>query len=155
MAEKRLYSGERDALNALAVMADMVTQIADDLGDRLKITKNGKRNIGMLLYTVNDLLSNMFDTIPPKQLEAVARNLKSCSYTVGIKSPNRQGHNDEWGLWVSNNDLDTITAAAKAQCLTCDLCDGRERKCELRKALDNVGSDIEHDAGTGCGYRWM
>lgn len=152
--EKRLYSGERDAMNELAVIVKLIPAIAEELGDRISMVEYGKRNLGMLKYTVNALVEGLIKTIPSKQLEAVTRNLADSALTIGVRSVNKQGHNDEWGLWVSNTDMEVVTSAAQEMCLTCDLKDGRERDCPLRKALDNIGTDVKHD-DKGCGYMWL
>lgn len=154
MAEKRLYSGERDAMNELAVIVKLVPEITEELGERIGMVKYGKRNLGMLKYTVNALVEGIVKTIPSKQLEAVTRNLADSALTIGVRAVNKQGHNDEWGLWVSNDNMEVITNAAQSKCLTCDLKDGRERECPLRKALDEIGTDVNHEA-KGCGYMWL
>ena len=46
---------------------------------------------------------------------------------------------------------ESLIAGCQDHCMMCGLDRETERKCTLKKALDNTGSDVSHDGG--CGYR--
>lgn len=153
MERKRMYVTERDALTELVAIANLTVSVSESLKERSKSVKRARSLQGLMRWAAMYLLEQYLKTVPQEQLLSIKRNLKDMQYTIGTKSVNKDKHRDEWGLWVSYADLQTLADSAKEKCLTCDLCDGRERSCPLRIALDTIGTDEKHD--NGCAYRWM
>lgn len=151
---KRMVADERDALIELTVIKLLCADVTQKLQRRSKAIKRSRSRLGLIRWASEWLVTAFMASVPDEQIESLKRNLADSSYQIGTKR-HASRNKDDWGLWVSFDDLETITEAGKAQCLSCDLHDGRERACKLRQALDNLGSDIEHDSGKGCGYMWM
>lgn len=151
---RRMVADERDALIELTVIKMLAIDACNKLDKRSRTIKRTRSRLGLIRWAAEWLVSIFMSSVPDEQIESMRRNLADSSFAIGTRKPVARDTTN-WGLWVSFDDLETITEAGKEKCLTCDLRDGRERSCPLRKALDNLGSDIQHDPGTGCGYRWI
>lgn len=152
---KRMTADERDALMHLAALKTLTPVTYVSLEKRAKNIKLAKARLGLLAWLSEWLVNVFMASIPDDQIESMKRNLEGCTFQIGARKVVKNGDADEWGLWVSNDDLNALMEAAENKCLTCDLHDSRERSCKLRAALDRLGADGQHDAGKGCEYRWL
>lgn len=150
--KKRLRSTEREAMMRMALAEDMLLKNRRDLDSRLMTVPRGHNKIGVICGLIRNLNAALYGTMPEDQLRQLMRNVKSKGYTIGSMMPGREEHNDEFGLWLSYDTINTLVSALKDHCLMCDKDINGQRGCKLQKALDLVGNDLP-DSAYGCKYR--
>lgn len=147
----RLRASEREALLRLCMVCDIMARDVDALDARLAQVKYGKRDKGMISAAVNRLLDGLMATIPTDQLVSFRRNMDMCAYVVGVRNAGKVNANEEYGMFLPYDTLNTILEGLHDKCMMCSLDTMGQRKCKLRKALDVIPNDIE-DVENGCKF---
>lgn len=154
MAErKRLNAHERDALLGLKV-AQLI--LLDDesmfkpLESRLGIIPYGKRDLGLAKSAVNRLVSNLFNSVPQVQYDTMKRHMASSGYEIGVKRPGSQTKDNDYGMWLSWNQLKVLLSSTTDKCLVCTADTQQQACCSLAKCLDSMAL-WEHNSSV-CGY---
>lgn len=147
--QTRVYADERNALMALSVIADIADDSLGKLVKRAELVKGLKADLGMLRFQAKNVFNQILQTIPDEQLKTLVNNLHDSTYATGVRSPVKK--RGDFGMWISFDDIETICEALRDNvCLICS----DECNCKMRKVLDRLGTDIEHDGGH-CGYRMV
>lgn len=147
MEKKRLTASEREALMALNVAAQVTDGCAGALEKRLKGVVRGKMHLGAAKFWIEKVFADVVGTVPEEQLLSYRRNMRGCSYTVGVKSPAGL-RCDDYGVWIDNGCIHALRDACRDRCLVCEMDAAGRRKCELRRALGEM-STVE-DGGGEC-----
>ena len=151
MEQKRLTHDEYDAMVALksAQAVFKKSRVWDDLQERLRGTRYGARDKGLVLSALNRLLESLYDTIPEKQLDNLFHNLSVSGLYVGVRVTDKSM--SDYGQVLSFNQINALHSAAKEKCLLCTLNPQEQRQCPLAKIFDELpGKKDEHSRG--CGY---
>ena len=149
---KRLSASERDALSGLNVTMMIMGQIPELLAERTRSIRYAKRDLAMIARRIEKLLEKYVQTIPPEQLKTYRNYLRMCSYAIGVKGPATRDRNDEFGMWVSWNELNALMEGCHDKCLMCPADKNAARSCQLRKALDIIPNDVDHNSDSICPY---
>ena len=149
-ADKPALNGkELQCVEYLVAMESKMVECGDALRDRLKLVPHGWRQYRLLASTLDRLLRDLYPTIPLKGQLYLEKSMKHGEVLIRFVPTYRP---PEWKM-VKDEDLATlINLAMTAECAIC-LKSGREiKKCELRRALEDIAPpDAGHPAG-GCGY---
>ena len=148
----RLKASEREALMRMALAEDFLLKNKRDLDNRLMRVHMGHNRISVLCGMIRNLNLLLYETVPREQMESFHLNIQSVGYTIGVMRPGEKTSNDDFGLWLSFNTINTLVAALKDHCLMCDKDTIQQRQCPLQKALDEIGNDLRDD-GRPCKYR--
>lgn len=137
---------------ALNVAAQVTDRCKVALEKRLSMVKGGKSHLGMAKWSVEALFADVVQTVPIDQIESYRRNIRGCTYTIGVKSPGGyKTHDPDYGVWVDFVKLDALKEACKDHCLTCDKDRADRRSCALRKALGAISLDEDKPEKTAHG----
>lgn len=145
-----LKGKELKCVEYLVGMDSRMAESGDALRERLKLVPNGWRDFRLVFTTLDRLLKNLYNTIPDKGTAYLSKIVQHgeiiIRFTPAARSP-------EWSV-VRDDDLAAIiNLAMTAECAIC-LKQGREaKKCELRKALENIAPPLEGHPADGCGYQ--
>lgn len=157
MDKLRVTGWEKDMLVRLSVCYEiLIHDVGDGVKKRVSLIPGGWRDLRLCQEKLRRLVDSIYRTIPQEQLYSLSRTLKDASYSVGVRGPvgrNRQKVLDEQGIFVAYGDINHLFEAAReGKCLTC-VCDREgQARCELRKTLDHIPSDIEDREDGGCPY---
>ena len=147
----RFRATERDCLNRLMIASWWMDEVDNDIGGRVRRLKL-TRAVKMVQYWLGKLTDGLIATMPEEQKKAMVNGFKTLSYRVGVRMPNSNDRKvKEYGTWISWHQLTTFVKAMQDHCMMCDFNAETERNCELRKAFDEMCTDVEHT--NGCGYR--
>ena len=149
----RLYATERESLVRLAMTVEVTRDMPETFRRRRKLVKGLPARLGLLKWLTSRVMDDLMDTVPAEQLMALRRNLAGASFVIGVRRPGSKAQplHDDYGMWMSYNQLDTILEACKDHCMMCGLEPDTARQCPLKKAFDAMGVDIEHDGS--CAYK--
>lgn len=156
MERKRMTSSERDVLMHLSVANQILTNAVRDMPPaRMRMVRFMKRDLRMIEVRLDKILSQIMDTLPTEQIRQYARALQDSSYTVGVKCGARNNigtRKDEFGMYLTYAQLETLFDACKEKCMMCGLDTEGIRRCALRKVLDEIPNDAPDSDGTDCPY---
>ena len=149
---KKLTSEEYDAMLALeaahAVLKSKGTWPA--LEQRVKAVKYGKRDQALINNALRRLMTAMYNDVPFEQLKTLSNNLKLSELRVGVKTVQKHSQRD-YGIILSWEQYNTLGAAAMEKCVVCTLNPQEQRKCPLKKVLDEL-PERKNNNSNGCGY---
>ena len=145
-----LKGKELKCVEDLVGMESRIVESGDALRERLRMVPNGWRDFRLIFTTLDRLLRNLYDTIPNKGLQYLQKLTKHGEILIRFSPAARS---QEW-LLIKDDDLAVIVnLAMAAECAIC-LKQGREaKKCELRKALENIAPPHDGHPAGGCGYQ--
>jgi len=145
-----LKGKELKCVEYLVGMESRIAESGDALRERLRMVPNGWRDFRLIFATLDRLLRNLYSTIPNKGLLYLQKLTKHGEILIRFSPAARS---KEW-LLIKDDDLAVIVNLAMAsECAIC-LKQGREaKKCELRKALENIAPPHEGHPVDGCGYQ--
>ena len=154
MEKRRVYATEQDALLNLRVAENILRRIKQQnlLAERAKLVPYGARDLGNVIKGTERLLENLLATVPDNQRKTISRNVNSASYTIGVKRPGGTRNVDDFGMWISLRTLNQILEGLHDHCLMCSMDLGQQRACPLKKALDELPSDIPDRSDGGCRF---
>lgn len=150
---KRVTASEREAIMRINLITALALEIEEGMQNRFKMVPGMKRDLRLIGALGTKMLRNVFATVPTESLISLKHNVQMCHVQIGARRPGMVGKSnyDDYGTWISFKDLASLIAGCQDHCMMCGLDRETERKCTLKKALDNTGSDVSHDGG--CGYR--
>lgn len=152
MDKKRLYATEYDGLMQLALIGNMLLRSEERLANRLKGIKRGRFHMACARAQALRTYEAVLDTVPTDQLRQLKRNLDGSSWYVGVKRPG-ETREREYGVWISIEALKVIEEALHEHCLVCPIDIEEQRKCALRRVLDNeLTNNAQERAGGACPY---
>lgn len=152
---KHATATERERILHVALMMDMADGMWQDLGERARLVPGLRRWMGLSRWVMERILTDLMRTIPVEQAVTLQRCVKNATYITGVRGAGKTKHHDEWGTYISYQDLGVLTEVVLAQqCALCDMCTDpvRAAKCPIRRAMDNVGSDAPESKGGRCKY---
>lgn len=155
MNKRRVYASEYDALMRLRVAENVLVHVREKglLAERVRLVPYGARDLGRLISGMDRLLEQLLGTVPDNQRQTISRNVNSASYTIGVRRPGGAPRNmDDYGVWISLRTLNEILEGLHDHCLMCSMDPAQQRACTLRKALEELPSDIPDKANGGCRY---
>lgn len=149
--EKRLYASERETMIQLQVATQIIEEAKQHLTTRIAMIDDMDKRFDKMRDDIEQINMDLIDTIPVDSLKTLMHNMKSAGYVTGVRKPGRR--DDDFGIWLSFADLNTILYHLQDHCMMCygDL--QAERSCPLRKVFDTIGVDHEHGADGSCGYK--
>ena len=151
--EKRLTASDRDALMQLNAALCILDDVPEALKERAKLVPCAPRDMAMMAKKIELLLERFAQTIPDEQSRTYLNTIRMMSYTIGVKGPAGQGRrNDEYGTWISWNELNALMEGCHDHCLACSMDKYQARRCPLRHALDVIPNDAEHRDDELCPY---
>lgn len=145
-----LKGKELKCVEYLVGMESRIVESGDALRERLRMVPNGWRDYRLIFSTLDRLLLKLYDTIPQKGRLYLQKLSKHGEILIRFSPAARS---QEW-LLIRDDDLAVIANLAMAsECAIC-LKQGREaKKCELRKALENIAPPHDGHPAGGCGYQ--
>lgn len=145
-----LKGKELKCVEYLVGMESRIAESGDALRERLRMVPNGWRDYRLIFATLDRLLLKLYDTIPQKGRLYLQKLSKHGEILIRFSPAARS---QEW-LLIRDDDLAVIVNLAMAsECAIC-LKQGREaKKCELRKALENIAPPHDGHPAGGCGYQ--
>lgn len=147
-----LYASEREELQRLYIVLDIISGHMEPLKRRLATIKDGEKDAKIIVTKVTKLLGELYATVPDDQHKVLMRHINSTSYHMGVRGPAKDKQHDEFGMWIPWNVLGTLLDSCKDNCLMCSLDPQAQQACALRKALDAIPSDTPDRPG-GCRYQ--
>ena len=154
MEQKRMNASEQTAIKQLAIALTILQD--HDLDKRLEGIKFGKRDMGNLRSTIQRVFEGLMATVPLEQALQLRKIMQTLRFSIGVPKPiNRR--DDDYGLWVSMHTANTLANAALEQCMLCECNENQRRRCEIRKALDELPIQLPmQENGPGkCPYFGM
>lgn len=152
--KRRLRSAERDMLVRLEAIRSMTASILLECDGRFDLVDGLRRDMKLLENLEDRVMMGLLATAPEEQIENILLNISGMSYIVGAKVAGTAFKYDDYGVYMTHNQMATIVGALEDHCLVCQRESWADEKaCPVRKALDAIGSDVEHDGQ--CGYRLM
>lgn len=152
---KRLTANERYQLMSLGVAAQILDNASKEIEPRVRMVKNGWRDLRLARAVINGLLDHVTDTLPTEQLRAYANALHDASFTVGVRCSavnNETLREREHAMYVSLYALGQLGDTAREHCMMCGLDAGGRARCPLRKALDELPNNAPDGDSGGCPY---
>ncbi len=151
---KRMSGAEREILGTLGVADQIVTNAVRDLREeRYKLVPNLKRDLRLCQTALDRLLLAFVESVPKEQRLAYVRTLRDTSYTTGVRCRARYGNarlDDEYGMYLTFSQINGLMNAAREKCMLCGLDTEGQRRCPLRKVLDEIPNDAPDS--DGCPY---
>lgn len=152
--KKRVTSYERDAILQLNAAADILSNGALVLRSRL--SEDSMKQFAGSVVGIEDAWKEILKSIPEGQLNSLQRDIDGIVYSVGVRRPAVDaGFDKTYGRWVSNEVLYQLIFGCYEHCLTCGYDLQQRRGCRLKKALDEVGNNVEDRDDGDCPYFWM
>ena len=150
---RRMTGTERDEIMRLAVVDTILSDTREKLKARAGMVVRGRARLGLAAWAVDSLLEDLMGTIPANQLLSLRNNLRMNAFTIGAKRPGGGRAGNEYGVWISFNELNALLAGCHDHCLMCAIEDaGLQRACPLRKAMDAIVNDVEERTDGKCPY---
>ena len=127
----------------------------NNLKGRNALIPRGKWRLATAMSQMTRYIEDAYRTIPTEQLMTIKRSLQDTSYTVGVRCPATRDRNRdrEYGVVVPIGALNAIFAACGEHCLMCMGNGEEQRRCKLRKALDEIPNDVQARDDGGCPYQ--
>ena len=149
---KRISRDEYDALISLeAVHAVLESpKVKPILAERFKGVKWASRDYGMISKALGRVLAGTYNTVPYEQLNNLSHNIKMTAVHVGVHIKSRSDESN-FGMVLSWNQIAELMKAASEKCLVCDLNPQEQRKCPLKKVLDELPGE-KNENTNGCGW---
>lgn len=134
----------------LAGLDAQLIQGQEILKPRLEKIPNGWRNFRLAVTTTEKVLDAVYATLPPRTLLHMQRLCRLGQVIIrpkpAIKMP------DDVQIVLTEDLRLLINAAIAAECAVC-LKDARaQKKCQLRRALENIAPTAEVHANGLCAY---
>lgn len=129
----RLRREETNDLFALYASLDQFDRAQADMGKRLSLIPNGKRDMAMLRAVLDKLIDRIMDTIPPEKRENLKRNLRRMCYQIYLAHPAVANPEE---IIITGKDMEVLTRYVHGY--ACMGCDKDCNKCELGMTLDRV-----------------
>lgn len=104
--------------------------------------------------SITKLIQMLKDTMPPEQVAAYDRNVRTLKYAIKVVSPSVQVAQEcrDDGCWLSVAALEQILGASREHCLTCMKDPQQQRACKLAKAFNEIPIGRQDEKADGCGY---
>lgn len=139
---------EQTRVLLLAGLNDNLIKGQAELRKRLELIPNGWRQYRLAVATVDRLLTQIYATMTPKQLQSHAHAMANSVCGVKLKMAS---NSTEW-VHVNEIDLDlVICIAMQHECRWCIRNDHEVRRCKLRRALSAIAAP-DNVPKHGCGY---
>ena len=152
MSGKIMEANAREVHNIefLAGLDAQLIQGQEILKERLALVPNGWRNFRLAVTTTQKVLDGIYETLPIKTLRHMDR-LCSCGEVIirpkpAIKMP------DDTQIVLSDDLKLLINKAMSAECAMCLKAPPEQKKCSLRKALQNIAPTEEVYRNGLCSY---
>ena len=142
MEEKKLRRNERELFIILFAMADLIKQYDEYYHSFLNArTKTGYRDMKAAEAFFNKAISQIMDTIPTKDLEAVRRQLMQSTIEIKTKAAGKPSD----GVWYLQTQeiADLVNAALESRCILCDNKTGQG--CKLKHIIEGLPLEITED----------
>lgn len=107
---RRMTGTERDEIMRLAVVDTILLGTKEKLKARAGMVVRGRARLGLAAWAVDSLLEDLMGTIPANQLLALRNNLRMNAFTIGAKRPGGGRADNEYGIWISFNELNALLA---------------------------------------------
>lgn len=146
---KRFTADEQVEIKRFFVALSILQGIK--LNSRIEKIHYGKRDMGMVKSKLEKICNSLMDLMPLDQLRALERNIKSITYTVGIKKP-IENRDDDYGLWLSFNAITALMEGAHDTCMMCAKNQKEQNKCPLRRGLDELPVTTINETKGECPY---
>lgn len=147
----RLTHNERTQLLRFGVALDILCEPWAD--KRFAMLKYGKRDLGMLRKKAATMLADVLEqTVPYEQVRQLHQHLKHAGVEIGVKRTASVQHDREYGQFLSNLALQSLTEAAAEKCRLCMLDKHKAKMCELRAALDEMWIKGVEGTENDCPY---
>lgn len=118
--------------------------------ERLKLVKNGKRDVKCMLAMADRLLCGLLATIPPKKLLAIKAELDRTIIEVKTLGAARQVF-DDLMIVPMESLTNIINAVVSRECYLCSKDYAHGKRCEIFKAIsDCVPYALEKPENGGC-----
>lgn len=148
MAKTRPTPAEQKALMQLFVLEDGLKEATEPLAGRIAADPFALRGLKAARTSINRAINAVTDGLDDKSLMYIAKNTKSHEVVIRPKSVVPE---TAW-MYARTDDLRVILRAAQsAECAMCLKTPGEEKRCPLKKAMQEIVDEPE--AAFGCGYR--
>lgn len=127
-----LRQEETDGIVYLLCMVPRLRDIQQHMEKRLRTIPNGWRNIRMIETVLDNMLTDLLNTVPAPKLETLQALMPDTRVHVTYSRQIGRGKDSVSGILT--RDLDMLCAAAHDG--KCKLCDGNCDRCELGKVFD-------------------
>ena len=146
---ERMRGDEREGLIMLLLAGQVLSDAEEKIGRRAGTVRRGSWRIHLAKSHINRAADDIMATIPVDQLQTAKHDMMKATYKIGWYRPLQI--RDEWGVWVSYHDLARMADAIADHCITCNKDGNGQRKCELRKILNDIpGKTMEPEKGGPC-----
>lgn len=158
MDKTKINATEREALMRINTALSLLMTEPESLKKRSKLIKRGASYLGAARGLLERYMHDVYETIPIVQLKTVMRSIQETTYTIGIRCTatmnNEAKRRKEYGVVLPLETLDALFFGCRDHCLTCGFDTEGEKRCPLRKALDEVPNDVPEEPGGGCPYKY-
>lgn len=150
---------EREALLEMLAAFDLMLRNADKLDRILSMVKYGKRDAKMLVSVSQNLYDKILEVMTLEQLIAFRKNMKGLGVSVRVRQI-ADDRNKTNGRWLSFGVMGELVKGCHEKCLTCSGQGKEYYDCTLRKALNELPTDlqiIENETGKKgtCPYAYL
>lgn len=150
MERKPINAHERLAFFQVAVCMELMSDARDGMQSRKGLIKRMNNEFSRAVGACRRLMERFCETVPDDQLLSLTKNVKRFKVHYGVELPPQR--RDSTGFWLSEKDLQTMSAALAEHCLGCMKDVTEQRACGLKKVLDRVSAP-EH--AHGCDWAEM
>lgn len=152
--KRRITASEREAAMRMNVAITILNETEQALTKRFDIMPKARQYVRTCVTMMNKVLEMFKETVPEDQYRTYNNNCRMASYWIGVRRPvNTGGETNEkdYGIWVPFETLNAILDASHDHCQMCTYDTAEQRKCKLRKHLDVIPNDVNHNKGD-CPY---
>ena len=138
---ERMRRNEREQMILLYAMLMMIQNARDSLKNTLTSrTSTGWRDIRLIETILDKMTTELFDTVPKEQLQAIYADVKNSSIQVRVKAAGSVPDS----IWhLETGQIATLVNHAVLGCMTCDNTTGKG--CGLKKILEELPLEISGD----------
>lgn len=150
MDRKPINAHERLGFFQTAISMELLLDAWEGMKSRKNLMYRMNNDFSRAVGACKRLMERFCDTVPDDQLVSLTKNVKRFKVHYGVELPPQR--RDSTGFWLSESDLQTMSAALAEHCLGCMKDVTEQRACGLKKVLDRVSAP-EH--AHGCDWAEM
>lgn len=142
MERTRMRRNERELMILLYAVQMLLENSEETARKTLTArTRTGWRDIRLMESLLDKTTSDLFDSVPQEQLQAIYADVKNSSIQIRVKAAGAVSDS----IWhLETGQIATLVNYAVQSCLMCDNKNGQG--CKLKKLLEELPIEITGDA---------
>ena len=149
---ERLRGNERQGILEILTAYQIVKEAEGKVDKRIGKIKRGRWRAHVALAMLDTLSNELVRTVPVDQLVNLKHDMEHATFKIGMYRP--LDTRNEFGIWLSYADAETLFNGLNDHCLVCDLDRAGQAKCRIRKMMNSIPNEAVdiRDNGQSCPY---